>query len=47
MALLGPDMSRARVRAAIDLLGGVGKKRLKKMEREYRTVSAQIEQQLS
>jgi len=30
MNLLGADMSRARLRHAIDLLGGVGKKKLKK-----------------
>ena len=35
MALLGADMSRARLRHAIDLLGGVGKKKLKKMEKAY------------
>ena len=34
MALLGPDMSRARVRHALDILGGVGKKKMKKMEKE-------------
>jgi glutamyl-tRNA synthetase len=35
MNLLGADMSRARLRHAIDLLGGVGKKKLKKMEKAY------------
>jgi glutamyl-tRNA synthetase len=35
MALLGADMSRARLRHAIDLLGGIGKKKLKKMEKAY------------
>ena len=35
MQLLGPDISRARVRHAITVLGGVGKKKLKKMEKEY------------
>jgi glutamyl-tRNA synthetase len=35
MALLGPDMSRARLRHALDLMGGVGKKKLKKMEKTY------------
>jgi glutamyl-tRNA synthetase len=35
MALLGADMSRARLRHAIQLLGGVGKKKLKKMEKAY------------
>lgn len=33
--LLGPDMSRARLREAIDLLGGLGKKKLKKLEKTY------------
>ncbi|MDP6198944.1 MAG: glutamate--tRNA ligase, partial [Porticoccaceae bacterium] len=35
MVLLGADMTRARLRHAIDLLGGVGKKKLKKMEKAY------------
>jgi glutamyl-tRNA synthetase len=35
MVLLGPDMSRARLRSAIDVLGGVGKKKLKKLEKAY------------
>lgn len=35
MALLGSDMSRARVRAAIELLGGVSKKQLKRLEKEF------------
>lgn len=35
MAILGPDMSRARVRYALDQLGGVGKKKLKKLERAF------------
>jgi glutamyl-tRNA synthetase len=39
MALLGADMSRARLRYAIDLLGGVGKKKLKKMEKAYQQLS--------
>lgn len=47
MALLGPDMSRARVRAALELLGGVGKKRLKKMEKEYRLIADNIESKLA
>jgi glutamyl-tRNA synthetase len=36
MELLGPDMVRARVRHAITILGGVSKKQLKKLEKEYR-----------
>ena len=39
MALLGPDMSRARIRHAIDALGGVSKKAAKRLEKEYRTLS--------
>ncbi len=35
MHLLGPDLSRARLRHAIEVLGGVGKKRLKKLEKAY------------
>ena len=35
MVLLGSDMSRARIRHAIDVLGGVSKKQLKKLEKEY------------
>lgn len=35
MALLGPAMSRARLRHAIDTLGGVSKKRAKKLEKEF------------
>lgn len=35
MAIIGPDMSRARLRHAIDVLGGVSKKRLKALEKEY------------
>lgn len=42
MALLGPDMSRARLRHAIDVLGGVGKKRIKKMEKDYEQILAAI-----
>ncbi len=35
MGLLGPDMSRARLRHAIEVLGGVSKKGLKKLEKKY------------
>ena len=37
MELLGPDMVRARIRHAINVLGGVSKKQLKKLEKEYRS----------
>lgn len=35
MEMLGPDISRARIRHAIDVLGGVSKKQMKKLEKEY------------
>ena len=35
MQVLGPDMTRARIRAAIDVLGGVSKKQTKKLDAEY------------
>lgn len=47
MALLGPDMSRARVRHAINVLGGVGKKKLKKMEKAYRAHEAAVDAALA
>jgi glutamyl-tRNA synthetase len=39
MALLGPDMSRARIRHAIEVLGGVSKKTMKQLEKEYQGLS--------
>jgi len=47
MVLLGPDMSRARVRHALNTLGGVGKKKMKKMEKEYRGIATAIDAQLN
>ncbi len=35
MAILGPDMTRARVRHAIEVLGGASKKQLKLLEKAY------------
>jgi glutamyl-tRNA synthetase len=35
MEMLGPDMSRARLRHAISVLGGVSKKAMKRLEKEY------------
>ena len=35
MALLGPDMSRMRIRHALAILGGVSKKAAKRLEKEY------------
>ncbi len=36
MAILGSDVTRARLRSAIEVLGGVSKKQLKRFEKEYR-----------
>lgn len=46
MAMIGPDMSRARVRHAVDVLGGLSKKGMKKLDKKYRDVSQAIEEQL-
>lgn len=46
MEIIGPDMSRARVRNAVNALGGVSKKAMKKLEKEYRTIASDIEKQL-
>lgn len=40
MSILGPDMSRARVRAALEFLGGVSKKAQKKLDKEFREISS-------
>ena len=39
MEMLGPDMSRARIRHAIEVLGGVSKKALKRLEKDYQKLS--------
>ncbi|NRB42777.1 MAG: glutamate--tRNA ligase [Pseudomonadales bacterium] len=39
MVLLGPDISRARVRHSIEVLGGLGKKKLKKLDKAYAGLS--------
>ena len=39
MAMLGPDMSRARIRHAIGVLGGVSKKAMKRLEKEYQQLT--------
>ena len=36
MAVIGPDLSRNRLRQAIEVLGGVSKKAAKRLEKEYR-----------
>ncbi len=35
MAILGPDLTRARLRHAIEVLGGVSKKQAKKLEKSW------------
>jgi len=47
MAVLRPDVSRARVRHAINVLGGVSKKGMKKLEKTYRDVAVAIDEQLA
>lgn len=39
MMILGPDITRARVRHALNTLGGVSKKKTKLLEKEYRGLS--------
>ena len=39
MQILGPDMSRARIRHALDTVGGPSKKETKAWEKEYRVVA--------
>jgi glutamyl-tRNA synthetase len=39
MAILGADMTRARLRRAIEVLGGVSKKAAKRLEKEYASLS--------
>ncbi|MAY42419.1 MULTISPECIES: glutamate--tRNA ligase [unclassified Neptuniibacter] len=43
MAILGPDMTRARLRHAVNVLGGPSKKEAKRWEKEYRSLSSQIQ----
>ncbi len=40
MAILGPDMTRGRIRYAINALGGLGKKKLKSLEKEFKQIAA-------
>ena len=40
MDLLGSDMTRARLRNGIDVLGGVSKKQMKSMEKAYRAINS-------
>jgi glutamyl-tRNA synthetase len=39
MELLGPDMSRARIRHAIEVMGGVSKKAAKRLEKDYQNLN--------
>ncbi|MGS2742957.1 glutamate--tRNA ligase [Halomonas sp. LS-001] len=39
MVILGSDMTRARLRHAIEVLGGVSKKQAKRFEKEFRDIS--------
>jgi glutamyl-tRNA synthetase len=39
MSILGPDLTRARLRNAIAVLGGVSKKAAKRLEKEYATLA--------
>jgi glutamyl-tRNA synthetase len=47
MAIIGPDLSRARVRHAVNLLGGISKKAMKKLEKEYVVIAKEIETTLA
>ena len=40
MTILGPDLTRGRLRHAIEVLGGLGKKKLKSLEKEFQQISA-------
>lgn len=46
MEMIGPDMARARVRHAVTVLGGVSKKGMKKLEKEYYVIEQNISKQL-
>jgi len=43
MAILGADMSRARMRHALGVVGGPSKKQTKKWEKEFRAIAAELE----
>ncbi|MCC6529436.1 MAG: hypothetical protein IT471_04110, partial [Pseudomonadales bacterium] len=44
MAILGPDLSRARLRRAIEILGGVSKKESKRWEDELAALVEAMQQ---
>lgn len=39
MAIIGPDLIRARIKHATDVLGGVSNKAMKKLQKEYETLA--------
>lgn len=41
MAIIGPDLTRARIRHALEVLGGVSKKQAKRLEKTYRSLGSQ------
>ncbi len=43
LAILGPDVSRVRLRLAVDALGGAGKKQLKKLQKSYDALGSKAE----
>ncbi len=43
MAILGPDMTRARLRHALNVVGGPSKKEGKRWEKEFQAIRAQLE----
>lgn len=44
MVVLGPDISRVRLRYAVEVLGGASKKEAKRWEKEYRALSESLVQ---
>lgn len=39
MAIIGPDLIRARIKHGTDVLGGISNKALKKLQKEYEALS--------
>jgi glutamyl-tRNA synthetase len=44
MAMIGPDMTRARLRHALNILGGFSKKETKRVEKEYQSILSKLEE---
>ena len=42
MSILGPDMVRARLRHAVNTVGGPSKKEAKRWEKEFRVIANEI-----